>query len=65
MEMPSKQNSAYIFNFSQNKVATQLSLVRRSNQLEMSKSNTVPQLAESVIVGRNSKENPQNEFNSI
>ena len=33
------------------------------NQVGISKSNTVPQLAEAVITGRNSKENPQNEVN--
>ena len=40
-----------------------LSLVRRSNQDGISKSNTAPQLAEAVIIDRNSKEHPQNEVN--
>ena len=35
----------------------------RSNHVGISKSNTVPQLAEAVIIDRNSKENPQNEVN--
>ena len=40
-----------------------LSLVCRSNQVGISKSNTVPQLAEAVIIDRNSKEHTQNEVN--
>ena len=43
-----------------NKLATYPSLVWRSNQDGMSKSNTVSQLAEAVIIDRNSKEPPQN-----
>ena len=35
----------------------------RSNHVGISKSNTVPQLAEAVIIDRNSNENPQNEVN--
>ena len=35
----------------------------RSNQVGISKSNTVPQLAEAVIIDRNSKEHPQNDVN--
>ena len=46
-----------------NKVANKLSLVWRSNQVGISKSNTVPQLAEAVIIDRNSREYPQNEVN--
>ena len=44
-----------------NKVITQLSLVLRSNQVEISKPNTVSQLAEAVIIDRNSREHCQNE----
>ena len=47
----------------QNKVATQISLVWRSNQVRISKSNFIPQLAEAVIIDRNSKEHLQNEAN--
>ena len=36
---------------------------RRSNQRGIFKSNTVPQLAEAVIIDRNSKDHPQNEGN--
>ena len=49
--------------FSPNKVAAQLSLAWRSNQVEILKSNTVSQYAEAVIIDRNSKEHPQNELN--
>ena len=35
----------------------------RSNHVGISKSNTVPQLAEAVIIDRNSKQNPQNKVN--
>ena len=34
-----------------------------TNQVRISKSNTIPQLAEAVITHRNSKEHPQNEVN--
>ena len=65
MERFSKQNSDYTSNFSQNKVANYLSLVWKNNQVRISKSNSVPQLAETVglIIDRNSKEHPQNEVN--
>ena len=35
----------------------------RSNQVGISKSNTVPQLAEAVTIERDSKEYPENEVN--
>ena len=63
MERPSTENSDYKSSFSQDKVATSLSLVWRSNQFGISRSNTVSQLAEAVIIDRNSKECPQNEVN--
>ena len=46
-----------------NKLATYPSLAWRSNQDGISKSNTVSQLAEAVIIDRNSKEPPQNKVN--
>ena len=39
------------------------SLVSRSNQDGISKLKTAPQLAETKIIGRNSKENTQNKVN--
>ena len=35
----------------------------KKNQVGISKSNTVPQLAETVIIDRDSKKHPQNEIN--
>ena len=46
-----------------NKVATWLRLALRNNQDEISKRNTAPQLAETVIIDRNSKQHLQNEVN--
>ena len=37
--------------------------MKRLYQVGISKSSTVPQLAEAVIIDRNSKEHPQNEIN--
>ena len=46
-----------------NKEATLLSLVWKSNQDRITKSNSAPQLAEAIITDRNSKEHPKNEVN--
>ena len=40
-----------------------LSLVSRSNEDGISKSNTAPQLTETIIIDMNSKEHPQNKVN--
>ena len=46
-----------------NPIFCKISLVWRSNQVRISKSNTIPQLAEALIIDKNSKEHPQNEVN--
>ena len=40
-----------------------ISLVSRSNQDRISKSNTTPQMTGIVIIDKNSKKHPQNEVN--
>ena len=40
-----------------------ISLVSRSNQDGISKSNTTPQMTRIIIIDKNSKKHPQNEVN--